>query len=466
MNIHELSASEIVTKIKSRELSAKEVAQTFLNRIEQVNPKINAIVEIHPEQVLHQAELADNMVKKNESHLGALHGLPITIKDSFFVEGFNTSKGFPPFCKKPASQDATAVKRLKSAGAIILGITNVPELLVAYESDNNLYGKTNNPYDLTRVAGGSSGGEGAIIAAGGSPLGLGSDAGGSVRQPAHCCGISAHKPTQGLVPYTGDIPMDGLAGLISQILTTGPMARHVEDLNLALNIIAGPDGCDPHIAPVKIHNYKEVNINLLNVAYFLGNKNLSPDKDTENVLLNVIKLLNGKVKSIKEDVPPIDDIFKLHWETFFYYGDKAFGLKKFFELSDYKNCSTVLKEFVEGSEQCEYSVTELRQRLIEVELFRWDMMRYMQNYDVIISPVATQPAFHHHESAQQRINNSYLSLHNVTGWPATVIPVGYSKDGLPIGIQIAAKKWCDHICFALAHEIQNLIGVFPVRDVS
>lgn len=244
------------------------------------------------------------------------------------------------------------------------------------------------------------------------------------------------------------------------------MARHVEDLNLALQVIAGPDDLDPHTAPVPLQNFREVNIKSLRVAYFLGNKILTPDEDTVSTILNIVKLLNGKVKSLTEDTPPIDDIFRLHWETFFYYGDKSFGLKTFLNQVDYQNHSTVLKEFMEGSDQCEYTVTELRQRLIEVELFRWSMMRFMQNYDIIISPVSTQPAFPHGESAQNRLSNSYLSVHNVTGWPATVIPVAYAKNGLPIGIQIAAKPWCDHVSLALAYELQKLIGVFTIPKLS
>ncbi len=241
MEIYQLSASEIIRKIANKDLTARQAAEAFIKRIKEVNQQLNAIHQVDTVRILHAADEADQAILMGKS-LGKLHGLPITIKDTCEVSGFIVGKGYPYFLKY-ATKDSTIVSRLKAEGAIILGVTNVPELLFAYETDNRTHGRTNNPYDLARTPGGSSGGEAALLAVGGSPLGMGSDAGGSIRQPAHYCGICAHKPTQGLLPVAGDIPFDGAAGLVSSVLTIGPMGRYVEDLVLAMEVISGGDLC-------------------------------------------------------------------------------------------------------------------------------------------------------------------------------------------------------------------------------
>jgi len=457
-----LSASEIVKKIKSGKLTAKETANAFIQRIQAVNPHINALNQFDAERILNDAGQADKAFhEKRAKSIGKLHGLPITIKDTCDVKGFKISLGCPALLNEPSKEDATVVSRLKSEGAIILGISNTPELLASYESDNLLYGRTNNPHDLTRTPGGSSGGEAAIIAAGGSPVGIGSDAGGSIRQPAHYSGICGHKPTQGLVP----LPNNG-AGLITQILAMGPMARHVEDLSLIMQVISGADGIDPHMPPVQFGDPNTVNFKNLRISYFFGTHKITPSKETVQTIRDVIDSISAEVRSTKEDFPsPIENIYRLHWETFVMGGDKGKRIKALFEQSDHKKISPLLQQYLNNAEKCEFSLTELRQRLIEVEEFRYIMMHYMQNYDVMISPVAATPARLHGETHDNIHDFNYTLVHNLTGWPATVVPAGRSAEGLPIGIEIAAKPWHDHVCIALASRIQQIFGVFPIPEI-
>src|SRR2546425_5503678 len=254
------SATSLAQAIRGKLVSSQEVVEAYIHRIEAVNPQLNAIVQLTAEAALAQAREADAAQARGEIK-GPLHGVPITIKDSFDTEGVISTAGTKGRASYVPQQDATAVARMRAAGAILLGKTNLPELSLAYESDNLVYGRTNNPYDLSRTPGGSSGGEGAIIAAGGSPLGLGNDAGGSIRIPVHFCGIAGIKPTSGRVPRTGNFP--GPGGAFDMIWQPGPMARFVEDLSLALPIIAGVDGRDPSIVPVPLGDPKRVDLKTL-----------------------------------------------------------------------------------------------------------------------------------------------------------------------------------------------------------
>jgi amidase len=239
-----MSATALAAAIRQKRVSSREVVQAYLDRIDQVNPQINAVVQLRHDAALAEADAADAALSRRESK-GPLHGVPITIKDLFEVAGVISSAGTWGRRNFIPAQDATAVARLKTAGAIILGLTNTPELGIAITSDNIVYGRTNNPYELGRTPGGSSGGEGAIIAAGGSPFGIGSDAGGSIRIPSHFCGIAGIKPTSGRASRTGHFSGPGGAG--DKLWQIGPMSRFVEDLYLGLQIITGGDAGDTNI---------------------------------------------------------------------------------------------------------------------------------------------------------------------------------------------------------------------------
>src|SRR3989449_5303068 len=249
-----LPAVQMAEQIRHRKISPVELVEAHLRKIKKLNPVLNAFVQVDAEGAFRQAREAEVAVRRG-AKLGALHGVPVSIQSSIEVAGFRCEAGTKLRQGTVASQDAPLVSRLRDAGAIILGTTNTPELLMAWETDNLLYGRTNNPWDLTRTPGGSSGGEAAAIASGMSAGGVGSDGGGSIRVPAHFSGICGLKPTPGRIPATGHYPTS--AGAFARIGVVGPMARTIADVRLLFEVMAGPDPGDALSAPVPLRAYRE-----------------------------------------------------------------------------------------------------------------------------------------------------------------------------------------------------------------
>ncbi|OIZ94469.1 hypothetical protein A1D18_06440 [Candidatus Rickettsiella isopodorum] len=455
-DLYFLSARKLATLIKEKKISCVELIQTHLDRIQQVNPKLNALVQLaEPEIVLEKACIADEKLAKNQI-LGPLHGLPITIKDCCKVSDFIISKGSNGYNFLP-KEDATAVARLKAAGGIILGISNVPEFNIAYETDNDRYGKTLNPYDLNRTPGGSSGGEAAIIAAGGSVLGLGSDGAGSIRQPAHNTGIVGLKPTRGLIPNSGNVPSDG-RGLLRPLTTYGPMARFVDDIVLSLPLLTGPDNADPDVVPISIRT-PFINCKNLRIVFYSDNGIASPDKATLQTINQVVHVLQGEVRQIEYQCPPhLKELYTLITETFILGGDKGLGFKNLLNHLGINKPSYLVKEFLAIARQCEFSITELHQRLRRIDQLRISLEKFFFPYDVIICPVAATPAKLHGHSFIEGHDFSYLNIYNLTGWPVLTVRCGFSAEGLPIGIQIVAKPWHDDITLMIGQKLETLLG--------
>lgn len=465
-NLYELSAVELISKIKSRKILVSDVAKVFIRRILEVNPILNAIQQFDADKVIEDAFKADKVLLSN-SNVGKLFGLPLSVKDAFHTKGFILSKGSLGLYDSESKFDATVVSRLRNAGAQIYGITNTSELLLSYESDNLVYGKTKNPYDLNRTPGGSSGGSAAIIAAGGTPVSIGNDAGGSLRQPAHYCGICAHKPTYGLVPSTGNFPFDG-NGVGAQLISVGPMARYVDDLILIMNIISGADGIDPHAMPMQPKNKQKVNFDDLKIAFFYDNPSGSnPTTETVRTIDMVINLLKPRVKEVREIYPlALNDVYRLHYETFILGGDSAQGLTRLINTFKSTEISPLTQQFIQLAKQSCFSVTELRQRFTEVERFRYKMNLFIKDYDLIISPVTATPARIHGDTFANIRDFGYITAHNLTGWPSTVLPCGSTKEGLPIGVQLVSKPWRDNISLTVALYLQKIIGVFPIPKIN
>src|SRR5688572_28006938 len=259
------SAWEIAAGIRDRKFSVREVIETHYERIERLDPSLRAFVCIDKERGNREATLADEAIA-SRTRLGPLHGVPVTIKSSIDVAGLRCESGTPLRRGHTPAVDAPLVSRLKSAGAIVLGNTTVPECLMAWETHNALHGRTNSPWDLERTPGGSSGGEAAAIAACCSAGGIGSDGGGSIRVPAHFSGICGLKPTPGRVPATGHFPAS--VGPFALLGVVGPMARTIRDLQLLFDVIAGPDNGDPNAAPVPLRQPDAATLRDLRVGYF------------------------------------------------------------------------------------------------------------------------------------------------------------------------------------------------------
>ena len=318
------SASSLAGMIRERRVTAVEVVAALLSRIEQVNGELNAVVQLAAQGAQTEAEAADAQLARGAVR-GPLHGVPITIKDSLDTAGIVSTGGTTGRREFVPDHDATVVRRLREAGAIILGKTNTPELTLSFETDNQVYGRTNNPFDVARTSGGSSGGAAAIIAAGGSPLDIGSDTGGSIRVPAHCCGITGLRPTSGRVPRTGHIVPYGL-GSLDSLTTLGPMARRVEDLALTLPVISGVDWRDPTVVPLPLGDPKEVDCAGLRVAFFSDNGIVTPTAETAAAVERVANALSGgggapAVVSLVDEsrpaaVPRTMDVFSRLWSTY------------------------------------------------------------------------------------------------------------------------------------------------------
>ncbi len=295
------SATKMAKAIKQKKISSEELVQLHLGRIEEINPKLNAVFKLN-DAALQTAKNADEELARGNS-LGALHGVPVSIKDWIDVVGLPCAGGDVRFLNRMPKEDATAVTRLRQAGAIILGKTTVT-------ADSEAYGKVFNPYNLNYSPTGSSSGEAALIASGGSPLGLGSDSGGSIRQPAHVCGIAGLKPTTGRVPLTGHFPP--LVPLNDPRTVIGPMARYVEDLALTLPIIAGPDWRDSSVIPVGLGNYRKIDLSKLKIAFYTQHAGGSPKADTVETVHKVVKALSDVCAVVEEKVPPrIEEIFPI-----------------------------------------------------------------------------------------------------------------------------------------------------------
>ena len=295
------SATSMARMIREKEISSVELVDAHLKRIQEVNPKLNAVVQIAGDAALAEARKADEALARGENK-GPLHGVPMTIKDSLDTTDIVTTGGTKGRSTFVPEKDATVVARLRAAGSILLGKTNTPELTLAGESDNLIYGRTNNPYDVTRSPSGSSGGAAAIVASGGSPFDMGSDTGGSIRSPAHVCGIAGIKPNSGRVARTGYIVPFGL-GALDSLTQIGPLARYVEDLALTLPIIAGVDWTDPGIVPMPLGDPDTVELKSLRVAVHTDNGIIAPTPETAEIVNAVAKALGEMGMEVTEDRP-------------------------------------------------------------------------------------------------------------------------------------------------------------------
>ena len=447
------SATELVALMRTHKASPVEVVEAHLRRIDEANPSLNAIVTI-ADNAIDRAREAEDALMKSQG-VGALHGLPITIKDSIDTKGLRTTYGSRLRAEHLPDRDATVVARLKAAGAIILGKTNTPEMAIPYETDNPVFGRTNNPYDLNRTSGGSSGGEAVAIAAHLSPAGIGSDLSGSIRVPAHLCGIAGLKPTTGRVPMDGHMPE--AVGALSLGACIGPMGRRIADLELLFEVIARSraEPGDPD------------QLRSLRVAFYVDDGVAPVTSETAQAVHWAADVLRDSGFEVREEQPPgISEGSRLWIELFAEAAQQQ--LREFYRGREDEAGPIVLPMLQEenGSANFEGKVNTAERRaraVIERERLREELLRWMKQTALILAPVGAIAAFEH-GAKRVDINGksisvfrafSYSQTFNVFGLPAVAVPIARTKQGLPIGVQLVGQPNSDHLLLAAAEILER-----------
>ncbi len=502
-----MSGIELARAIASGEVTAVEAVEAHIARIEAVNPKLNAVVVKRYDEARAEARAADERRARGEP-LGPLHGVPVTIKDALDVTGTPSTYGLPSRARTLATEDDIYVRRLREAGAIILGKTNVPQLLLYIESDNPLYGRANNPWDLERTPGGSSGGQAAIIAAGGSPLGLGTDLGGSIRVPSAFCGVVGMKPTTGRTPDYAAFGISlGQRAIVSQV---GPLARTVDDVALALEIINGGRAPESE-PPAPLGDPAAVDIAKLRVAYYTDDGILPSARSVRRAVTEAAGFLAGRGAQVTEWRPPdvarASDIF---------YGalsaDGGRGAREFLgrDPRDPRIAQLVMlaglprpllaaasgalgllgqRSLANIARNFGYRDTLHYWRLVEAQM---DYQRRFQQaldtdtggpFDIIICPAAALPAIRHGDSRDLVTAGAYATLYNVLGYPTGIVPVSTVRPdeeqprrrsgdvalraarraevgsaGLPLAAQVVARPWREHVALAAMRVIEEAVA--------
>jgi amidase len=477
------TALQAAEAIRTKKVSSVELTERMFARIDHYNPQLNVFAYQLREDALAQARKADAALAQGKASgkssdskpLGVFHGVPITVKESFAVAGHPCTWGFPPLRGSKAPQNSAVVGRLLSdAGAVLLGATNVPVALADWQSYNPIYGQTNNPWDVKRSPGGSSGGSAAGLAAGLGYLSVGSDIGGSIRVPAHFCGLFGHKPTLDLVSMQGHIPggNPGLPDFSTLLAVAGPLARSASDLLAALKVLGGSSGWDAKAWKWQMPEPRARSLKNFRIGYVIDDPIAPPTPEVKALLENTIERLGHAGAIMKpgwpEGLKPADLLanYKFMLEAFFYSTappeEQERERKAFPDLMAGKN-SGALSSFADWQQQ------NFR-RLA----YRAQWQAYFNQVDVFLSPVAFTAAFPHDHSEpqdQRTIATSagprhYMDMLNwiapatLTGCPATVAPVGRTKDGLPVGIQIMGPFWEDATPITFADLLAQEVGGF------
>lgn len=439
--------------IRAGEISSVELVTAHLQQIERVNPNLNAAVEVLSDAALSAAEAADRQLAAGEP-CGPLHGVPFSVKDSIDVHGSKTTAGTVGRRHAPVAQrDAVLVQRLRATGAIPIAKTNLPDLLFSYESDNLIYGRTNNPYDLIRTSGGSSGGEAALIAACGSPLGLGSDAAGSVRVPAAFCGIASIKPTRGRLPRTGHVP--GAGGWAEALWQIGPMARHAVDLLVSMQILTGEDDWDFTAPPVPLFKPE---LAKRRVAFFTDNGFATCTPEVREAVRRCADFLSENNVEVEECRPPgVDQAFEL--ELALLGADGVDGIDNYLKAAGSTEIHPYLAAFLGHMRPFRSSAAGLAARWAQWDEYRANLHRFFRVYDAILCPVYTQPALQHGESLDEKNFQgfSYTMAWNLAGAPAATVRCG-SSAGLPLNVQVVTKPWHDLLAVEICRRIESRFG--------
>jgi amidase len=456
------SAVQQLELLRSGEISVMELAVAHIQQIERLNPRLNAFADFDAERVRTAARRLDEQTESR----GPLHGLPVTVKSSIATAGCKCEIGSRIHEGDVPREDAVVVARLRAAGALILGTTNCPEFLMAYETDNLLHGRTNNPWDLELTPGGSSGGESAAIAAGMSAAGLGSDSGGSVRVPAHFTGICSLKPTPGRIPGRGHLPP--CVGPFSTLGAIGPMARTMADVALIFRTLAGQDKHDPVSPPIALREPSFDELRTNTIGFFEDDGLVPVTPETRAAVQAAVAALRSAGFRVEPFRPRTLELLRQLWTKFFvqcgamFYGPAIAGREH--------QLSPIFSEFLSFSEAVPLlTAQQLLEAWAELDLIRAKTLEAMSEHPVLLCPVASIPAFRHGERAWSVDGREvdYLDAVRHTQWfntlaaPAAVIPVGSSPAGLPIGVQIVARPYEDETALGVAAFVDEAFGYRP-----
>ncbi len=463
------SALSLAAAIRRREVSARAVLEAHLEKAQQVNPALNAIVQDRFADARREADLADARVARGDQDLPPLHGVPCTIKECFAVAGMPQSSGLVSRRDIIPDTDCVTVARLRKAGAIPIGVTNVSELCMWMETHNRLYGRTNNPYDVSRIVGGSSGGEGAIIGAGASPFGLGADVGGSIRMPAFFNGVFGHKPTGGLVPTSGHypVPQNG----VRRFNTIGPLARRAADLMPILRILAGPDGEDLGCLPFSLGDPEQVRLSELTVYYAEDNGMVAVDEDLKVAQKRVADFLRESGATV---MPLEMEAFRHSFEIWsammnnenetpfrVLLGDGvALPLGREFARWAMRRSDHTLPALLLGVLDELPKFTPVRvAKMVELGLqLKREMHARLGENGILLFPSYPSTAPAHLKPMWPPFNWQYTAIFNVLELPVTQVPMGLDGAGLPLGIQVVGGHGRDHVTIAVAQALEARFG--------
>jgi Asp-tRNA(Asn)/Glu-tRNA(Gln) amidotransferase A subunit family amidase len=443
---------DLAAAISVKDVSPVEVVNAHLEQIERLNGQLNAIVTLSSDS-LEQAKKAESIMMSGQA-VGALLGIPLTVKDTIATAGIRTTSGSLARKDYVPNVDATAVARLKAAGAIILAKSNTPELAIPYETSNEVFGRTNNPYDQRLTPGGSSGGEAAAIAACLSPGGVGSDLSGSIRVPAHFCGIVGLKPTSGLIPMDGHVPVP--KGVLASGACLGPMARTVADVSLLFSVLAGIESA-PLLRADQVSGLK---------AYWYDSDGVSPvSRETSVVLRATVEALERAGLVCTEKRPAAVESGSRLWVQLFA-GASATDLREFYSGSEELAGPLARKILNTAKRKNQHTQQDPEQVIYERDRLRAELLTMMETTPLIIAPVGASAAFPHATTTLDIDGDSvsvfrafsYAQTCNVFDLPSVVVRAGHSADGLPLGVQIIGKPFAEHLILSVAAIIEAALG--------
>jgi amidase len=465
------TAKQLAAAVRKKKIGCLELLDLYLKRVEAYNPELNAIIATDIEGARKRARAADKAVKAGKK-LGPLHGVPMTIKESYDVAGFPTTWGHPAFKDKIVEKNSLVAQRMINAGVTLFGKTNVPLNLADWQSYNEVYGSTNNPWDLSRTPGGSSGGAGAALAAGLTAIEAGSDIGGSIRNPASYNGVFGHKPTWGVVSGRGH----ALNGRLSQadITVCGPLARGAEDLEIAMDVMAGPDDIDGRGWTLSLPRSKKKKLRDFKVGVVLSDPNAEVDHSVQSEIQKLADFLaKKKVKVSDKARPDIDTaelndayVRMLRATTSGRLSDEEFSqaLRDVSALPD--DDTSYFAQMQRGNTLSHRTWTQLNEKRHRMRL-AWDA--FFKDYDLMIAPVAQTAAFPHDQKTIRHertivVNNKKVPVVDQIFWagysgvtllPSTAVPIGQTTDGLPIGVQIVGPQYGDYSTIAFAKLLEK-----------